>query len=88
MNNSPDHRFIDLLVTFSMGPLKCAANLFVNTSESRNLWSGFRNGCAAEGFGSAAYAGDAFWSVGLCDGALRMFFGSCEIGGCFNSSAY
>ena len=59
----------------------CAANLFVKTSESRKRWSGRRSGCAADGFGSAWYAGDAFGSVGLCAGALRMFFGICERGG-------
>ena len=79
--DGPDQRFIVLRVTFSIGPPMCAANLFVKTSESRKRWSGRRSGCAADGFGSAWYAGDAFGSVGLCAGALRMFFGICERGG-------
>lgn len=57
---APDQRFIVRRVTFSMGPLRCAANLWVKTSESRKRWSGLRKGCAGEGFGRAAYAGEAF----------------------------
>lgn len=71
-----------------MGPPTWFANLIVNASESRNRWSGFRNGCAAEGFGRAEYAGDAFGSVGLWDGAFRMFFGSSDNGGEFSTSVY
>ena len=40
----------------------------------------------ADGFGSAAYAGDAFGSVGLCAGALSIFFGKRERGGEFCTS--
>ena len=87
MHILPDHRFIVLLVTFSIGPLRCAANLFVNTSESRNRWSGLRSGWAAEGLGRAAYAKMTDWSVGLCDGAFKMFFGKSDIGGECRTSA-
>lgn len=57
---APDQRFMVLRVTFSMGPLRCAANLLVKTSESRNRWSGRRRGCAGDGFGKAAYVDEAF----------------------------
>jgi hypothetical protein len=37
VRNQPDQRFIVLLVTFSIGPLRCEANLLVKTSESKNV---------------------------------------------------
>lgn len=43
-----------LRLTFSMLPLRCFSNLFVNASLSRNRWSGLRSGWAAEGMGKEA----------------------------------
>lgn len=71
-----------------MGPLRWFENLFVNTSESMKRWSGFRRGWVGVGLGSTAYAMDAFGSVGLCEGAFRMFFGSIESGGELSTSVY
>ena len=85
---APDHLFIDLRVTFSIGPPRCAANLLVNTSESRKRWSGRRRGCDTEGLGRIAYAIAVETSVGLCEGAFKIFLGSsdngveCRISGC------
>lgn len=80
------HRFISLRLTFSIDPLKCAENLLVKTSLSRNRWSGCWSAADELGRGRLAKRASKSGSVGSLAGARSGFLGTSVTGGEWSTS--